>query len=232
MAMSGQLDVPDDVHISIYILYITFGLFTMLILSVYTADLASYLLNQVDQPATKLKSLIDSNTDFYVMSGSAELQMEFDKGPLTANLQGGYSIVSDPETTLKPIVVPYMMSRKMELAECGPLRLSYDEMPAMPLGIALRSGFAMNAQIQKRLRKRVLSGKFQNEMKAWIRTKYECDEEDMDMVRPSWSVMWPIFTIAYAGIGIAICSRLGPYLYRTRIQPRYIMWQENRHATA
>jgi hypothetical protein len=36
-AMSGQLDVPDDVHISIYILYITFGLFTMLILSVYTA---------------------------------------------------------------------------------------------------------------------------------------------------------------------------------------------------
>jgi hypothetical protein len=28
------------------------------------------------------------------------------------------------------------------------------EMPAMPLGIALRSGFAMNAQIQKRLRKR------------------------------------------------------------------------------
>jgi hypothetical protein len=53
------------------------------------------------------------------VSGSAELQMEFDQGPLTANLQG-YSIVSDPETTLKPIVVPYMMSRKMELAECGP----------------------------------------------------------------------------------------------------------------
>jgi hypothetical protein len=42
-----SVDVPDDVHISIYILYITFGLFTMLILSVYTADLASYLLNQV-----------------------------------------------------------------------------------------------------------------------------------------------------------------------------------------
>jgi hypothetical protein len=100
---------------------------------VYTADLASYLLNQVDQPATKLKSLIDSNTEFYVMSGSAELQMEFDQGPLTANLQGGYSIVSDPETTLKPIVVPYMMSRKWSSRNVD---LSYDEMPAMPLGIA------------------------------------------------------------------------------------------------
>jgi hypothetical protein len=103
------------------------------LLSVYTADLASYLLNQVDQPATKLKSLIDSNTEFYVMSGSAELQMEFDQGPLTANLQGGYSIVSDPETTLKPIVVPYMMSRKWSSRNVD---LSYDEMPAMPLGIA------------------------------------------------------------------------------------------------
>jgi DNA topoisomerase IB len=66
--MSGQLDVPDDVHISI-----TFCTSR----SVHHAhtervhlDLASYLLNQVDQPATKLKSLIDSNTEFYVMSGS------------------------------------------------------------------------------------------------------------------------------------------------------------------
>jgi hypothetical protein len=61
------------------------------------------------------------------MSGSAELQMEFDQGPLTANLQGGYSIVSDPETTLKPIVVPYMMSRKwssrnVDLSVCLTMR--------------------------------------------------------------------------------------------------------------
>jgi hypothetical protein len=32
------------------------------------------------------------------------------------------------------------MMSKNGARECGPLRLSYDEMPAMPLGIALRSG--------------------------------------------------------------------------------------------
>jgi hypothetical protein len=226
MALSGQLDVPDDVHVSIYIVYITFGIFTMLILSVYTADLASYLLNQVDQPATKLKSLIDSNTNFYVMTGAVELQMEMDQGPLTARLRGDYSIVSDPETQLKPIVVPYMMSRKMELEQCGPLRLSYDEMPSMPLGIALRSGFAMNAQIQKRLRQRVLTGRFNDDMKAWIRTKYACDEGESGIARPSLSVMWPVFVIAYVGMGIAFTSRVAPYVYTTRIHPMIMIWQE------
>jgi hypothetical protein len=42
--------------------------------------LASYLLNQVDQPATKLKSLIDSNTEFYVMSGSADYRWNSIRG--------------------------------------------------------------------------------------------------------------------------------------------------------
>jgi hypothetical protein len=72
------------------------------------------------------------------MSGSAELQMEFDQGPLTANLQGGYSIVSDPETTLKPIVVPYMMSKNGARGMWTSPFVLHDEMPAMPLGISVR----------------------------------------------------------------------------------------------
>jgi hypothetical protein len=88
-----SVDVPDDVHISI-----TFCTSRSACSPCHTervhCGFGFVLLNQVE-PA-KLKSLIDSNTEFYVMSGSAELQMEFDQGPLTANLQGGYSIVSDP----------------------------------------------------------------------------------------------------------------------------------------
>jgi hypothetical protein len=101
-----SVDVPDDVHISIYILYITFGLHHAHTERVHCGRFVPA--QSSDQPATKLKSLIDSNTEFYVMFRRATDGI--DQGPLTANLQGGYSIVSDPETTLKPIVVPYMMS--------------------------------------------------------------------------------------------------------------------------
>jgi hypothetical protein len=76
------------------------------------------------------------------------------------------------------------------------LSVCHDEMPAV--GYRLRSGFALNAQIQKRLRKRFfLVGSKTNE--SVDSHKIQCDEEDMDMVRPSWSVMWPILPLRTLG---------------------------------
>jgi hypothetical protein len=60
-------------------------------------------------------------------------------------------------------------------------------------------------------------------MKAWIRTKIRMRRRRYGYGEAFVVGYVAYFTIAYAGIGIAICSRLGPYLYRTRIQPRYIV---------
>jgi hypothetical protein len=213
MALSGQMDVPADAHTAVYLVYTTFGIFTMLFLSVYTADLTSYLTSQMDQPVTRLKTLIDGDANFYVMSGAAELQMELDAGPLTTNLNGGYSIVDDPESRALPVLLPFMMSQKMVFEQCVPLRVARDELPPHPLALALRTGFAMNPQIQRSLRRRVLSGKLHNEMRAWIRTKYECADPDRQAPRPTLRIMWPIFAIAYAGMLCAAAVRASPRLY-------------------
>lgn len=219
MAVSGQLDVPENAHVSIYILYVTFGIFTMLILSVYTADLSAYLNSAVDRPATRLKTLVDDQQDFYIMYGAAELQMELDTSPLTAGLHGGYSIVSDPESELMPMLMPYMMSEKVLAKQCGPLRLSYNELPPMPLGFAMREGFAMNARIQRRVRRRVLSGRMQNEMHNWIRAKYACDQNTREAATPTLDVMWPVFLFAYIGITVAVTTKVMPWIAQTMLWP-------------
>jgi hypothetical protein len=225
MAISGQMDVPGDAGSSIYILYTTFGIFTMLVLSVYTADLTSYLTQQATQPTTRLKGLIDDKKAFYVMGGVSEVQLDLDRGALTVALGGGYSIVTDPDTRLRPILVPAMVGRKMAAQACDRLRVSADEMQTLPVGIAMRSGFAMNQQIQRSLRHRVTSGKLHAEMMGWIRTKYECMPADAIAARPTLTVMWPIFTVAYVGIVVAVVVRFAPAIVKERVYPQVLVYR-------
>jgi hypothetical protein len=139
--------------------------------------------------------------------------MEMDQGPLTARLRGGYSIVSDSETQLKPIVVPghdVQKDEQCDLYGCRTMRCR-----RLPWGIALRSGFKQNAQIQ-RLRQRVTTGRFNDDMKAWIRTKYACDEGESNCLPFSISEAC-IRDRLCTDVGIAFTSRVAPYVYTTRI---------------
>jgi hypothetical protein len=84
--MSGQLDVPDDVHISIHFVHHVRPVHHAHTERVH-CGFGFVPAQSSDQPATKLKSLIDSNTDLrHVWLRRATDGIR--SGPLTANLQG------------------------------------------------------------------------------------------------------------------------------------------------
>jgi hypothetical protein len=174
LSLTANMHTPDCITGGTYILYANMVVFTTMIISLYTAELTSIVLQEKVPLGVNIRGLVESGKPFSVVDGGPSQQLAFEYPDADYNvLPQNLALSMDSLPTLMLFEQGDMLTK----GSCDPLASKSGAINRIVYSMAFRKGFEARDTMNQYLRQLSVSDTLDATMKTWITQKYTCVEE-------------------------------------------------------
>lgn len=199
LSLITHLHTPDCISGGTYVLYANMVVFATLILSLYTAELTSTILQDKIPLGTNIRGLVNSGRPFTVVDGGPLMQMKYEYP------QAAYDVLPQSSALKEdalPTLMLYEQGEMLVKGSCDPLASTSGAISRVAYSMAFRTDFEGRREMDVRLRELSVTDTMETTMLTWITKKYACVEQkaaklDADFVSP---YLWTTLSVSIAVI--------------------------------
>lgn len=210
LTLAANLHMAPDVMASTYTLYAAMVVCSTLMISLYTADMTSTVLQEKTLVGSNVKAVIASGKPFSAVVGGPVLQMgmEYPNAAFT-------TVTAEAAETSLPCLMLWEQGERLVNKMCDPVVSVSGAMNRIPYSMALSPAHPGIEQVNFRLKEASLADTIQRDMVSWIPQRYTCVENAA--VQVDRSMMRPLLLATLVVYGAAvIASCVGSLIRRRR----------------